>query len=92
MDRVVRLHVPPIKTGMTIDHLLQEYFGFAQFRGYQRAAIEQVLSGGHALVFAPTGSGKSLCYQIPALQFNDPGDLVVVMSPLIALMKDQVDS
>ncbi len=90
--RVVKAGSASIQPGMSIDDLLQKYFGFNQFRGCQRAAIQQVLAGGHALVLAPTGSGKSLCYQIPALHWDEPGDLVVVMSPLIALMKDQVDS
>lgn len=69
--------------------ILQSTFGHDAFRGQQAAAIERVLSGGHALVLAPTGSGKSLCYQVPALAL--PGT-TLVLSPLIALMKDQVDA
>lgn len=72
--------------------LLRQHFGFESFRDRQHEVIRQVVAGGHALVIAPTGSGKSLCYQIPALAFNDPGDLVLVLSPLVALMKDQVDA
>ncbi len=73
----------------TADGILREIFGFAGFRGSQRAVIEQVAAGGDAVVLMPTGGGKSLCYQVPALL--RPG-LGVVISPLIALMKDQVDS
>jgi ATP-dependent DNA helicase RecQ len=67
--------------------VLREVFGFPGFRGLQEQAIAQVLSGGDALVLMPTGGGKSLCYQIPAL--CRPG-LGLVVSPLIALMDDQV--
>jgi len=68
--------------------VLREVFGFAGFRGLQRAAVERVLAGGHLLLILPTGGGKSLCYQLPALLLDG---LTVVVSPLIALMKDQVD-
>jgi ATP-dependent DNA helicase RecQ len=68
--------------------LLQERFGFAQFRPGQAEVISHLLDGRSALAVFPTGSGKSLCYQLPALLL--PG-LTVVVSPLIALMKDQVD-
>ena len=73
--------------------LLQRYFGYEQFRGRQREIIDHVISGRHAMVIMPTGMGKSLCYQIPALA-NQPDDenLVLVLSPLIALMQDQVDA
>ena len=67
--------------------VLRQVFGFPAFRGLQKAAIDQVLAGGDALVLMPTGGGKSLCYQIPAL--CRPGTAIVV-SPLIALMDDQV--
>jgi ATP-dependent DNA helicase RecQ len=68
---------------------LNRVFGYASFRGQQRAIIEHVIGGGDALVLMPTGGGKSLCYQIPALVRPGVG---VVISPLIALMQDQVDA
>lgn len=76
---------------------LHQYFGFESFRGSQAAIIDRVLGGGHTLVIMPTGAGKSLCYQIPALLPNDNRESVrptvtLVLSPLIALMKDQVDA
>lgn len=67
--------------------LLRQVFGLETFRGQQATIIEHVVAGGSALVLMPTGGGKSLCYQIPALM--RPG-LAVVVSPLIALMQDQV--
>ena len=67
--------------------LLREVFGYREFRGHQAEVIEHVAGGGDALVLMPTGSGKSLCYQIPALLRDGVG---VVVSPLIALMQDQV--
>ena len=67
--------------------ILDEVFGYAAFRGQQAAIIDRVAAGGDALVLIPTGGGKSLCYQIPALL--RPGTAIVV-SPLIALMQDQV--
>ncbi|MBT2382152.1 DNA helicase RecQ [Streptomyces sp. ISL-11] len=68
---------------------LQRVFGYDAFRGDQEAIIEHVCAGGDALVLMPTGGGKSLCYQIPALVRQGVG---VVVSPLIALMQDQVDA
>ena len=69
--------------------LLQNIFGYAAFRGTQQAIVEHVAAGGDALVLMPTGAGKSLCYQIPALLRHGVG---IVVSPLIALMQDQVDA
>ena len=76
--------------------VLQEYFRHETFRGQQLDVIEHVLADKHSLVIMPTGMGKSLCYQIPAiLSATEPdasNNLTLVISPLIALMKDQVDS
>src|SRR2546421_2683604 len=67
--------------------VLNDVFGYAAFRGHQAEVIEHLAGGGDALVLMPTGSGKALCYQIPALLRDGVG---VVVSPLIALMQDQV--
>ena len=72
----------------TVQHILQEVFGFSQFRGPQEEIVQHVMDGKDAFVVLPTGGGKSLCYQLPALAL--PGTAIVV-SPLIALMKNQVD-
>lgn len=69
--------------------VLQRVFGFAQFRGAQQEIVGHLMAGGDALVLMPTGAGKSICYQIPALLRNGVG---VVVSPLIALMWDQVQA
>ncbi|HVG37694.1 MAG TPA: ATP-dependent DNA helicase RecQ, partial [Pyrinomonadaceae bacterium] len=68
---------------------LNKFFGFADFRAGQREVIDSVLAGHDTIVVMPTGGGKSLCYQLPALMFDGA---TVVVSPLIALMKDQVDA
>ena len=70
-------------------HILEEVFGYQSFRFHQSAVIETLLNGGDALALMPTGGGKSLCYQIPAMVRQGTG---VVVSPLIALMQDQVDA
>ncbi|MCK5789801.1 MAG: DNA helicase RecQ [Ketobacter sp.] len=70
-------------------HILQHVFGYDAFRGQQQQIIDTLVAGGDALVIMPTGGGKSLCYQIPALVRQGCG---VVISPLIALMQDQVDA
>ena len=69
--------------------ILRDTFGYATFRGAQQRIVEHVVAGGDALVLMPTGGGKSLCYQIPALLRDGVG---IVVSPLIALMQDQVDA
>ncbi|MFE1571419.1 RecQ family ATP-dependent DNA helicase [Comamonas odontotermitis] len=79
---------------MSLAHtVLQDAFGYEHFRGSQQAIVEHVIGGGDALVLMPTGGGKSLCYQIPAIvrQQKDQGTTIVI-SPLIALMQDQVSS
>src|SRR6185312_17440613 len=68
---------------------LREHFGFNDFREGQREVIDAILDGKDAVVVMPTGGGKSLCYQLPAMML---GGATVVVSPLIALMKDQVDA
>ena len=69
--------------------VLRRVFGYDAFRGFQQEVVEHVVAGGDALVLMPTGGGKSLCYQIPALVRDG---VAVVVSPLIALMQDQVDA
>ncbi|ODS63049.1 MAG: ATP-dependent DNA helicase RecQ [Arenimonas sp. SCN 70-307] len=69
--------------------LLRRVFGHADFRGEQAAVVEQLVAGGDCLVLMPTGAGKSLCYQVPALLREGTG---IVISPLIALMQDQVEA
>jgi ATP-dependent DNA helicase RecQ len=70
--------------------ILRDVFGHDSFRPSQSAVIEHVLAGQHAMVIMPTGRGKSMCFQIPAL-LGSGNDLTLVLSPLIALMQDQVD-
>jgi ATP-dependent DNA helicase RecQ len=71
--------------------ILQEVFGYPAFRGQQQAIIDHVGQGGDALVLMPTGGGKSLCYQVPAIARHRAGrGVTIVVSPLIALMHDQV--
>lgn len=78
-----------VATKERLHEALQKYFGFDQFKGNQEAIIQSVLDGEDTFVIMPTGGGKSLCYQLPAMML--PGTAIVI-SPLIALMKNQVDS
>ena len=78
-------------SSQTCHTILEEVFGYPQFRGPQLAIVEHVANGGDALVLMPTGGGKSLCYQIPAIARQRAGlGVALVISPLIALMHDQV--
>ncbi|HEY8650647.1 MAG TPA: RecQ family ATP-dependent DNA helicase, partial [Chthoniobacterales bacterium] len=74
---------------MTRHDLLEKHFGFREFLDAQEEVIEAIAGGADALVVMPTGGGKSLCYQLPALMLEGT---TIVVSPLIALMKDQVDA
>jgi ATP-dependent DNA helicase RecQ len=82
---------PATDTSSHAHQALREVFGYASFRGPQQAVIDHVVAGGDALVLMPTGGGKSLCYQIPAIVRQRAGQgTTIVVSPLIALMHDQV--
>jgi len=81
----------PAPVSASPQRILEEVFGYADFRGPQQAIVEHVTGGGDALVLMPTGGGKSLCYQVPAIARHRAGrGVAVVVSPLIALMHDQV--
>ena len=69
--------------------ILKQIYGYSAFRGKQAAVVDRLVSGGDAVVLFPTGAGKSLCFQIPALCRDGVG---IVVSPLIALMRDQVEA
>ena len=77
----------------TAQSILQSIFGYASFRGEQQAIVEHLIAGGDAMVLMPTGGGKSLCFQIPALvRRAQANGTAIVISPLIALMQDQVET
>src|SRR3984893_16818385 len=83
---IAALHGEPDVTANALS-VLNSVFGLAAFRGAQQAIVKHVTDGGNCLVLMPTGGGKSLCYQLPALLRPGCG---IVVSPLIALMRDQV--
>lgn len=78
----------PVKKRFDLHEALQEHFGFSSFKGTQEKVIESLLAGHDTFVIMPTGGGKSLCYQLPAMVSEG---VAIVVSPLIALMKNQVD-
>lgn len=78
-----------IYTAARLEELLKKHFGFTSFRHNQQAIIENILAGKDSMVLMPTGGGKSVCYQLPAMALEG---VTIVVSPLIALMKDQVDA
>ncbi len=79
---------PAKKDRFDLHKALQEYFGFDKFKGTQEKAIESLMAGRDTFVIMPTGGGKSLCYQLPAMVLDG---VAIIVSPLIALMKNQVD-
>ena len=87
--RIAHVGAPGTPISEAAAEVLHRVFGYGSFRGQQQEIIEHLCGGGDAVALMPTGSGKSLCYQIPALVRDGTG---VVISPLIALMQDQVDA
>src|SRR4029077_20785704 len=75
-----------------LEHVLSQYWGYTTFRPLQREAMAAILDGRDSVVVLPTGGGKSLCFQAPALVGHPRGGPGLVVSPLISLMKDQVDT
>ena len=73
---------------MNLERVLEQYFGFTSFRSGQKDVISSILEGKHTLAMLPTGSGKSLCYQLPTYIFKKP---TLIVSPLLSLMQDQAE-
>src|SRR5436190_21637963 len=88
-EKKIKTTTPKSTNGIDLKSALQEHFGFKDFKGEQEKIIHSLLSGKDAFVIMPTGGGKSLCYQLPAMIMDGTA---VVVSPLIALMKNQVDA
>lgn len=86
--KTVNPNNPDLFSAINLEVALKEHFGHESFKGHQKAIIENLLAGNDTFVIKPTGGGKSLCYQLPALL--SPG-CAIIISPLIALMKNQVD-
>ena len=84
----MRITRPDVTTTLSLEQLLTKYFGFSTFHAGQREPIEAVLTGTDTVVVMPTGAGKSICFQLPAMILDG---ITLVVSPLISLMKDQVD-
>src|SRR5262245_4956756 len=83
---------PEVSDDQAIDRVLSSAFGFARLWPGQREVMREVLDGRSVVAVMPTGAGKSLCYQLPAVLLAERSGLTIVVSPLIALMKDQVDA
>ncbi|MGL4597953.1 MAG: DEAD/DEAH box helicase, partial [Bacteroidia bacterium] len=74
---------------MSIHQILEQYWGYSKFRPLQESIVQAVLDGKDTLALLPTGGGKSICYQVPAMAQDG---ICIVVSPLIALMQDQVEN
>lgn len=77
--------------GMEPEQILQRYFNFPSFRPFQKEIVESIINEHDTFALLPTGAGKSICFQVPGVYFYQQGFVTIVVSPLVALMKDQVD-